>query len=390
MENKEEKRNLSNLVRDHNLEKLDLSLKAPNFFNILKATKNELKHSNFLAWLLTPNESHNLGSIFLKWLLKEVFSSDIIAWATEFTVDSIELHSVEILREWNNIDLLIIHNDFVLAIENKIDSSEHSNQLSKYFKKVTDTYKNRNCGFIFLTVDGVNPASEEDQLNYVPIGYDIIKSRIEIVLDVYSESLSERVKHYIEDYLLVLKREIMKEHEAITLAREIYKNHKQALDFIFENKPDRIFELKQIIERAIESKGYKLQTCHKYYARFLTTKLVDMIPRTGNYGWKGNESFLFEMAYHEKGIALKFVIAPGNEHNRQLIGDVVKSIPNSKKATGKKWLTFFSDPRKINFKNEKYEDEKEIEKLVHKILDDNEENLYFVETEMLKIKDKFE
>ncbi|MEL6942559.1 MAG: PD-(D/E)XK nuclease family protein, partial [Bacteroidota bacterium] len=98
MEYREEKISLSNLVRDHNLEKLDLSLKAPNFFNILKATKSELKHSNFLAWLLTPNESHNLGAIFLKWFLKEVFSSDIITWATEFTIDSTELHSVEILR----------------------------------------------------------------------------------------------------------------------------------------------------------------------------------------------------------------------------------------------------------------------------------------------------
>ncbi|MEL6717140.1 MAG: PD-(D/E)XK nuclease family protein [Bacteroidota bacterium] len=390
MEYREEKISLSNLVRDHNLEKLDLSLKAPNFFNILKATKSELKHSNFLAWLLTPNESHNLGAIFLKWFLKEVFSSDIITWATEFTIDSTELHSVEILREWNNIDILILHDNFVLAIENKIDSSEHSNQLNKYFKKVSDFYKIRKCGFIFLTVDGINPASEEDQLNYVPISYEIIKSRIEIVLDVYSDSLSERVKYYIEDYLLVLKREIMKEHEAITLAREIYKNHKQALDFIFENKPDKIFELKQIIESAIETKGFKLQTCHKYYARFLTKNMVDLIPRTGNYGWKGNESFLFEMAYHEKGIALKFVIAPGNEHNRQLIGDIIKSMPSSKRATGKKWLTYFSDPRKVNFQNEKYEDEKEVVKLVHKILDENIENIEFVENEIKKIKDRFE
>ena len=390
MDYKEEVLNLSNLVRDHNLEKLDLSLKTPNFFNIIKATKNELRHSNFLAWLLTPTESHNLGSIFLKWLLKEVFSSDIIKWASEFTVDSIELHSVEILREWNHIDILIVHSDFVLAIENKIDSGEHSNQLNKYFKRVSEVYKDKNCGFIFLTADGINPISEEDQLNYVPIGYDIIKSRIEIVLDVYSGSLSERVRYYIEDYLLVLKREIMKEHEAITLAREIYKNHKQAFDFIFENKPDRIFELKQTIEKAIQSKGYALQTCHKYYARFLTTNMVDMIPRTGHYGWKANESFLFELAYHEKGIALKFVIAPGNEHNRELIGDVIKSMPTSKKATGKKWLTYFSDPRKVNFNNEKYSDEAEITKLVHKILDDNKENMLFVETNLSKLKDKFE
>ena len=386
----QEVQQLSNLVRDHNLERLALSLKAPNFFSILGATKQEIRHSNFLAWLLTPDESHNLGSIFLKWMLKEIFSSDLITWATEFTVDSVDLNAVSILREWNNIDILIVHGDFVLAIENKIDSGEHSGQLSRYFKKVNEVYTDRHCGFVFLTVDGLTPINEEDKLNYVPLGYDTIKTRIDIVLDVYDASLSDRVKYYIEDYLLILNREIMKEHEAIDLAREIYHNHKQALDFIFDNKPDRIFELKEIIEKAIQANGYVLQTCHKYYARFLPADLVNVIPRTGNYGWKGMESFLFEMAYHEKGIALKCVIAPGNEVNRELIAEIIKGLPNSKKATGKKWLTYYSDPRRVNFSKEKYEDEEEIYKLVSGILQDNKEMIKLVTTGFLEAKDKFE
>ena len=80
-------------------------------------------------------------------------------------------------NEWNNIDILILHDQFALAIENKINSGEHSNQLKKYFKKVSDTFKNRSCGFIFLTVDGINPISDDDKLIYVPISYEVIKSR---------------------------------------------------------------------------------------------------------------------------------------------------------------------------------------------------------------------
>lgn len=384
-----EVQNLSNFVRDHNLERLDLSLRAPNFFSILKATKNEIRHSNFLAWLLTPDESHNLGAIFLRWMLKEVFSSDLISWGSEFTVDSMDLSKVSILREWHNIDILLVHNDFVLAIENKIDSGEHSGQLNRYFKRVNEAYTERHCGFVFLTVDGINPENEEDILNYVPIGYEIIKSRIEIVLDVYEASLSDRVKYYIEDYLLVLNREIMKEHQAITLAREIYQNHKQALDFIFENKPDRMLELKLLLEEAIESEGYSIQTSHKYYVRFLPHSIVDIVPRSG-IGWKGRESFLFEMAYHEKGIALKCVISPGNEHNRDIISSIIKSLPNSKKATGKKWLTYYSDPRRVNFTKEKFEDENEVKKLAIGILKDNVDMICSVVSGFEKSQEEFD
>ena len=41
-----------------------------NIFQALKLQNNEVKHSNFLGWLLTPFENHNLMDCFLKELLK--------------------------------------------------------------------------------------------------------------------------------------------------------------------------------------------------------------------------------------------------------------------------------------------------------------------------------
>jgi len=114
---------LSNLVKDPKLEELSLSLHTPNFFNILNVTKTEIRHSNFLAWLMSPNESHNLNTIFLKWFLKDIFSSEKIDWANEFSVDSFNLHNIKVYREWQNIDILILHEEFVIAIENKVDST---------------------------------------------------------------------------------------------------------------------------------------------------------------------------------------------------------------------------------------------------------------------------
>ena len=76
----------------------------------------------FLAWLLNPNESHNLRDTFLKHFLLDI--------SVEF--DTLNFQDFEIRREWKNIDLLIITNGFAVCIENKVDSQEHSNQLVRY------------------------------------------------------------------------------------------------------------------------------------------------------------------------------------------------------------------------------------------------------------------
>lgn len=388
--NNNTKEELSNLIKDPKLEELSLSLHTPNFFNILNATKTEIRHSNFLAWLMSPHESHNLNTIFIKWFLKEIFSSEKINWANEFSLDSLNLHSIKVYREWQRIDILILHENFVIVIENKIDSSEHSRQLNKYSQIVNDTFPELNKAYVFLTIDGLNPKDEEDANQYISIDYQLIKSLIEIVLSVYKNSLSQRIQYYIEDYLLVLNRYIMKEHESVKLAQELYKYHKEAIDFIIENIPDKISEVREIIEETIREEGYILETCNKYYARFLTKSLSPIIPKTGILGWKGNESFLFEVAYWEKGLSLKFVISPGNEKNRQLLSEIMKSLPKSKKASGKQWLTFYSDARKVNFSSEKYDDKEEIKSLIQKLLRDNMELINEVEKKIIAVKDKFE
>ena len=76
MEKEELKSLYDKLLKDEDFDKLDLGLKNPNIFQILRITKNEIRHSNFLSWLLDPYESHKLGDIFLKRFLREVFSSD--------------------------------------------------------------------------------------------------------------------------------------------------------------------------------------------------------------------------------------------------------------------------------------------------------------------------
>ena len=66
------KKKYSALINDIQFDELDLGLKQPNIFKVLGASKAEIRHSNFLAWLLDPNESHNLGGVFLKRFLRNL------------------------------------------------------------------------------------------------------------------------------------------------------------------------------------------------------------------------------------------------------------------------------------------------------------------------------
>ena len=64
--------------------------------------------------------------------MREVFSSDKFFDIDQVDVEGMDLSKVEVLREWKNIDVLIILSDVVVCIENKVYSKEHSNQLKRY------------------------------------------------------------------------------------------------------------------------------------------------------------------------------------------------------------------------------------------------------------------
>ena len=57
MEQEKFEKHYIDLLNDNDFERLELLLKQPNIFNILRSQHSELKHSNFLSWLLNPNEN---------------------------------------------------------------------------------------------------------------------------------------------------------------------------------------------------------------------------------------------------------------------------------------------------------------------------------------------
>jgi hypothetical protein len=207
MELNELKYRYDKLLKDEEFDRLDLGLKNPNIFQILRISKNEIRHSNFLSWLLDPNQSHKLGDIFLKRFLREVFSSDKFGEVDQVDVEGLDLNKIEIRREWKNIDILLILEKVIVCVENKVLSKEHSNQLKRYREVIENQFPNHNQTYVFLTPEG--EISENESEIYEPISYQFVVETLERIISVYGESLVDQVRTYIKDYITILKRELM-------------------------------------------------------------------------------------------------------------------------------------------------------------------------------------
>ena len=381
---------LSDLVKDANLELLEMHLAKPNIFSILKIEKAEIRHSNFLAWLLDPSGSHNLNDRVLKWFLKEVFSDQKIDWMDEFTVDGLTFHTIQIYREYKNIDLILVCDEFVIAIENKVLSTEHSNQLTRYEEIVKKDFNNKKHAFIYFTLYGDEPEKEENAsiyVNYSYIRFDAILSQI---VNIYSDILPDKAFVYIQDYIEILRRFVMQDDKATLIAQEIYRNHKEAIDFIIESKPDRLLLIMPIALNVIKNAGYIPGTQNKGYARFLTPEINDIIPRDSINGWKNQELFLFEISMWSKNIVLKTVIAPGNENQRNAIREALLEIPKARNSQTKMWNTIHSIKKSINVMDEKYEDFDLLEKDLLKFLQENKDFIRSVSKAILAHKSHIE
>jgi len=272
-----------------------------NIFNILKISQTEIRHSNVLSWLLNPNENHGFNDSVLRGFIQYVvnaFGESIDV----FDILLMDYHDFTILREWKNIDILALSEEekFILCIENKIFSGEHSNQLARYRAIVEDTFPEYKKKYIFLSPDGLE-SSEPDF--WCSMGYqdvlDIIESahkKVELLPD--SELL---IKNYIE----TIRRDILGDEKLTQICIDIYKKHQKALDLIFENKPDRASEAADIFRQwatEMAAKGeifFNIDDCSKKFTRFKTANMSELLPDAdeARSGWKTKNHYFYEIVY---------------------------------------------------------------------------------------------
>ena len=72
---KEKIQQLENLLLSEDLEELNNATANFNILNALKLQNNEIRHSNFLDWIMSPFETHGFYSFFNPLYLKKIINN---------------------------------------------------------------------------------------------------------------------------------------------------------------------------------------------------------------------------------------------------------------------------------------------------------------------------
>lgn len=217
-------------------------------FEAIGMVRQEIRHSNFLAYLLDPARPHGIGDVALRAFLMTLAEGNS---AQRLDFHFRDLSSAKIWRERDHIDILIEippgkSKGLVVAIEIKVDASERDAQLSDYANRVTARYPRREWDtlFCFLTPDGRDGQSHGSS-DWASLSFGELLSALEAAIT--REGITGEGTKLFDFYHSMMKRhDIVKDSPDPELDRAvqaIWAKHKEALEFLIANRPDPLNDL---------------------------------------------------------------------------------------------------------------------------------------------------
>ena len=287
-------------------------------------------HSRIISWLLDTAAHHRKAGHFIGALLNATMAPPRLLNA--------DWSAARVIQEWENnvdgqqgyLDILILNQEHqnLIAIENKIFSQEHSNQLTRYQRALADSYPDFARHHIFLSPGGVSPNLERDRNDWQPARYSVIHNAVQEVLD--TGVAEPNAKALLQIYATTIRRNVMPETSIDQQARRIYLEHREALDRILANKPNWIEETKPILKEAIAKYSFwKLDNETPQFIRFRAAEW-DEFPssRTGT-GWAptSHALLLFQFRFDDETPYLDLGLSttgPENADIRAALFDAVR------------------------------------------------------------------
>jgi hypothetical protein len=260
------------VVDNDDLLSLEALIGRFNVFDALQIVRREIVHSNFLAFLLHPAESHGQSQLFLKALLMDLLKSapPELRPLSPIELDGTDLRGVDIRREWNRIDLLITSREpaFVVVIENKIDSSEHSDQLGRYQQTIAKHFPGARPLYVYLTRTG----GEASKANWVSYSYQRIFEVLTRVCKTYEGAIGDDVLVFLKHYLNLIETHFMDNPDIDRLCKQIWKHHRQALQLIYEREGNPASGVMSDVEQAVINDG-------RWHVFYRAADVVDFVPK---------------------------------------------------------------------------------------------------------------
>ena len=315
---------------------------------------DERFHSRIISWLLDPSAHHRQAGHFIAALLNATVAPPRLLDA--------DWSAAQVIQEWPHVvdgqqgylDILVLDRvrQNLIAIENKVFSQEHSNQLTRYHRALVDEYPDFARHHIFLSPAGGQASLERDRKHWRPASYSVTHNAIQRILE--TGVVEPNANALLQIYATTIRRNIMPDTSTDRRARRIYLEHREALDRIFANKPNWIEETKPMLKEAIAKHPcWKLDNETPQFVRFRAADW-DEFPssRTGT-GWAPTSHALLlfqfrfddEIPYLDLGLS---TAGPENAGIREALFDAVRENPAVFKPTRNTlrdgWMILHEEP----------------------------------------------
>ena len=369
-----QKQNITILDRLENLQAELEKIRAienvkANIFDAVGMERQEVKHSAFIAWLLDPSKPHGLGNKFLSEFCKQLFRNESVSvqarnrtalvtadiYSEDDLSDFIYDKKVEVYRERvlvdseSRIDIYIESKatKTAIVIENKVFTDNHDDQLYRYIEQL-NTYSSANHNlidrkiFVYLTPQGTAPdhrqAHSDAHERYCLFSYRAILRMIEKIKKYCTE---QRVLFLMEDYIAMVKKNILKEDEQVRAkCREIYRAYEAEISLLLRYNSDNanavIKYCKDMLIEKLQA-VVTLKDSDKYF-EFYTPAMKEVFARHGEQIREGGLLKLRVCLSAQKpDIAINFGLQKGNKELdwSSVQRSILQKFMPSKEAAGK-------------------------------------------------------
>ncbi len=330
-----------------------------NLFDVLRISRTEIRHSNMLAWLLNANENHGMGDAYIKALLQRLVANDSTERYDVFHLALMDFYGFTVQREWNNIDILLVSNEekTLIAFENKVGSHEHSDQLNRYRKILEKAYPDYCRIYLYLTPDGELP-SDEDNWNVMTY-FDIVDTLEHVAGSI---ELIPDVRLMIENYIAIIRRDIVDDQQLIDICDKIYKKHQKALDLIFEHRIDNRGQIAATVRETLQKMNdegsiiFDANSTDSWLC-FHTKEMNAILPplEESNGSWGTRSIYNYWFGRTEESLSIVFELGGWNlTGDRRKIQSQIIDIakPNDKKRENYRYKRVYSRKYTLDAEND--------------------------------------
>ena len=204
-----------------------------NAFDVLRYSDYEIRHSNVLAWLLTPGETHGVGGAFLsnvvECLRKKKHSGKLrpLDMTAGFAAEDVRVE-----RERDFVDVMVFFEKeprVLLVVENKPSrrAPDHVEQLRGYVEEQCEkhgaTYRVQG---VLLTA---SPSGDPKHEDYLHLSWHEVRRLVASLLEggcVPSAEATAFLRHYID----IVDRNILGQGPSSDSFRRLLKDHGSTLE----------------------------------------------------------------------------------------------------------------------------------------------------------------